>query len=235
MIADSQGLEHNALSVGRRIVNAFGLLLLLVSITYVVASLTTFHGWSAVALAVASSASSCVAYATADASTRFVRGGVALGLASIVLAIVGADAGGRSWYGLSALIQLLMLMVAVGLVLGAVVSESKVGFRTILGAISVFVMLALLFAFLYAALERLQSGSFFAGDPKLGTGDYIFFSTTTLTTTGYGNLVPGGQPGKMFSGLEMFTGQIFLVTLIAGLVSMWQPGEWARARRQQKR
>src|SRR5262249_16852449 len=55
-------------------------------------------------------------------------------------------------------------------------------------------------------------------------GDIVFFSFTTLTTTGYGNLVPAGQPGQMFAGMEMLIGQIFLVTLVAGLVSLWRPG-----------
>ena len=36
------------------------------------------------------------------------------------------------------------------------------------------------------------------------------------------------QPGKMFAAIEMLLGQVFLVTLIAGLVSLWRPGEWLR-------
>ena len=53
--------------------------------------------------------------------------------------------------------------------------------------------------------------------------DALYFTVTLLTTTGYGNLVPAAQPGKMFAGLEMLIGQIFLVTLVAGLVSLWRP------------
>lgn len=54
--------------------------------------------------------------------------------------------------------------------------------------------------------------------------EYLFFSYTTLTTTGYGNLVPAGDIGQILSVFEMLTGQIFLVTLVAGLVSLWRPG-----------
>jgi Ion channel len=80
----------------------------------------------------------------------------------------------------------------------------------------------LLFTSLYVAIDRLQAGQFFsAGRPD--TSDFIVFSFTTLTTTGYGNLVPHDQLGKMFAGLEMPLGQIFLVTVIAGLVSLWRP------------
>jgi len=79
------------------------------------------------------------------------------------------------------------------------------------------------FTSLYAAVDRLQAGPFFGDRRGSETGDFIFFGSTTLTTIGYGNLVPSGQPGKMFAGLEMLLGQIFLVTLIARLVSLWRP------------
>jgi len=107
-----------------------------------------------------------------------------------------------------------------------VLSEHEVNFRTILGAISVYVLLGILFTYVYFGVDKLQPGLFFGQSIK--TGDFIFFSITTLTTTGYGNLVPAGQPGKMLAGLEMLVGQIFLVTLIAGLVSLWRPGSLSR-------
>ena len=46
-----------------------------------------------------------------------------------------------------------------------------------------------------------------------------------------GDLVPDGQPGEMIATFEMLIGQIFLVTLVAGLVSLWRPGVLARSRR----
>ncbi len=44
--------------------------------------------------------------------------------------------------------------------------------------------------------------------------------------------MPGGQPGRLLAGFEMMAGQIFLVTLVAGLVSLWRPGEALRRRRE---
>ena len=109
-----------------------------------------------------------------------------------------------------------------------VVTENRVGFRTILGAVSVYLTLGLLFSFLYVSIGRIQHQPFFGAGVHLGRGDFPFFSLTTLTTTGYGNLVPAGQPGKMFAVMEMLLGQVFLVTLIARLVSLWEPGRWLR-------
>ena len=104
------------------------------------------------------------------------------------------------------------------------VGASEVDFRTILGAISVFTLLGLLFAFLFVGFANATHTEFFTGVPDPRSSDYLFFSYTTLTTTGYGNLVPAGTVGQSFAVFEMLIGQIFLVTLVAGLVSLWRPG-----------
>ena len=116
-------------------------------------------------------------------------------------------------------------------VLIRVVTTAEVNLRTILGAISVYTVLGLLFGFVFEAVSRVQDSPFFEGVPHTHHGDFLFFSYTTLTTTGYGNLVPAGQPGEMVATVEMLVGQIFLVTLVAGLVSLWRPGRGLARRR----
>ena len=209
-----------------RVANAFGLVLLLVITIYVLASLVPYTDWGGVALAAATVTCACVALVSSEAGPRLVRGAVVLGAVAFVLAFIQAVGGGESLLGASALIEIVLLAVASAKMLVAVLGEHEVNFRTILGAISVYVLLGILFTYAYLAVDKLQPGQFF-GQP-IQTGDFIFFSITTLSTTGYGNLVPAGQPGKMLSGLEMLVGQIFLVTLIAGLVSLWRPGSLSR-------
>ena len=201
---------------------AFGLVLLLVLVTYVLASLTRYSGWSAVALTAVGCASAAVAMGSSGVRAPVVRAAAGIAILATALAMLGATAGGDGLYAAAGLIQALLLVGAIYAVLRAVLSDLAVNFRTILGAISVYMIFGLLFTSLYMAIDRLQSARFFEQGGS-ETGDYIFFSFTTLTTTGYGNLVPAGQPGKMFAGLEMLLGQIFLVTLIAGLVSLWRP------------
>ena len=212
-----------------RVANAFGLVLLLVVTIYVLASLVSYKGWGGVALAIATGSCATLALVSSEARTPLPRWSAALATAAVVLAVISAIAGGSTLLGVSALIQVALLTVAAGEMLGAVLREHEVNFRTILGAISVYVILGILFSYVYVAVDKLQPGAFF-GQP-IETGDFIFFSITTLSTTGYGNLVPGGQPGRMLAGLEMLVGQIFLVTLIAGLVSLWRPGSLARLSR----
>jgi hypothetical protein len=207
-----------------RIANAFGLVLLLVIGSYVLGSLTPYRGWTGVLISALLCLTACVALGTAGARARNVRRAVGLSVVAVALAVVAEFAGEDAFLGASALVQVLLLTAAAFAVLRAVVFEREVGFRTILGAISVYVTLGLLFAFLYAGVDKLQPDPFF-GATETGQGDFLFFSLTTLSTTGYGNLVPAEQPGKMLAGLEMLIGQIFLVTLIAGLVSLWRPGQ----------
>jgi Ion channel len=214
--------------------DAFGLVLLLVLVTYALASLIENHGWTSVVLTAATGATSVVALVSSHARTRFVRVALLLAVLAVVLAMVGAAAGNHDWLNAATVIQVSLLAVAMAAVLRRVVMAPEVGSRTILGALSVYAVLGILFTFLYGVIDRVQGGPFFEGHPQPASSDFLFFSYTTLTTTGYGNLVPGGQPGRLVSGLEMMAGQIFLVTLVAGLVSLWRPGEAIRHRRERR-
>ena len=82
------------------------------------------------------------------------------------------------------------------------------------------------FAFVYRFLGAVQASPFFGdeGDGTLSQG--LFFSFVTLTTTGYGNLVPAGNPGQSLAVLEALLGQLFLVTAVGKLVSAWRPRGW---------
>jgi Ion channel len=211
--------------------DAFGLVFGLVLITYVLTSLLGNSGWSAVLVMLAVTATAIVALTSSYAPPHYIHIAFYLSAVGMVLAVIAAIGGGKVWLEIGGLLQVALLAAAMAAVLMRVVSTAEVGARTILGAISVYTVLGLLFAFLFEAIGRFQDGPFFESHDHLHHSDYIFFSYTTLTTTGYGNLVPGGQPGRMLAGLEMLIGQIFLVTLVAGLVSLWRPGERLKARR----
>ena len=216
-----------------RVRDAFGLVLALVLLTYLLASLLDNNGWSAVVLTVSTSATSVVALVSSHVRARAVRVSIWLSVLTVGLAVIAAVSDERWFLNFASLVQICLLTVAMGAVLWRVVSSAEVGSRTILGAISVYATLGLLFTWAYGLIDRIEGGGFFEG-VEAGAGDFIFFSYTTLTTTGYGNLVPASQVGRMVAGIEMMLGQIFLVTLVAGLVSFWRPGEGLMRLRQRK-
>ena len=103
------------------------------------------------------------------------------------------------------------------------VMRSRVDGETFLGAIAAYLLLGMLFAFTYRFVGQVQAAPFFgsAGDGTMAQA--LFFSFTTLTTTGYGNLVPAGNPGQTMAVGEMLLGQLFLATAIAKVITAWTP------------
>jgi hypothetical protein len=228
--AQQRAFERRMVARAEQVRDAFGLVLALVLITYVLTSLFGDRGWESVVLTLATSATSIVALTSAHARHVAVRVAFVVSAVTVAMAVVAAISGANIWINIATGVQVLLLTVAMGAVLRRVVTNAGADSRTILGAISVYTVLGLLFTFLYVFVARVQSGPFFEGHQHAGGSDFIFFSYTTLTTTGFGDLVPAGQPGRMLTGLEMLIGQIFLVTLVAGLVSLWRPGERFRRR-----
>ncbi|HVW48524.1 MAG TPA: ion channel [Solirubrobacterales bacterium] len=212
--------------------DAFGLVFVLVVITYVMLSLLGNQGWDSVLVMLGVSATSVIALTSSHVKPHWIHISIYVSAIGLVLAVVAAITGDDVWLDLGAAAQVFLLAAAMAAVLVRVVSTAEVGVRTILGAISVYTVLGLLFAFVYEAVGRIQNEPFFENHAHLHHSDYLFFSYTTLTTTGYGDLVPGGQPGRMLAGLEMLIGQIFLVTLVAGLVAVWRPGASLKKRRE---
>jgi Ion channel len=210
--------------------DAFGLVLLLVLITYVLASLVSNRDWGAVVLILATSATSIVALTSSHARETAVRRALVVAGLAILLAVISAVSSGQIWLNVASSLEIALLAVAMGAVLQRVVSSDNVSSRTLLGAISVYTALGIFFTWVYGLIDRIEGGGFFGVATEKGT-DFLFFSYTTLTTTGYGDLVPAGHVGRMVSGLEMMIGQIFLVTLVAGLVSLWRPGQGVLRRR----
>lgn len=217
-----------------QVTDAFGLVLALVLVTFVLTSLIGNTGWGAVLIMAATAATSIVALTSAYAPPHHIHIAIYLSAVSLLLSIVTAVSGAAVWLNFGAIVQVILLAAAMVSVLVRVVTAAEVNARTILGAISVYTVLGLLFGFAYEAVARVQSAPFFEGAPQVHYGDFLFFSYTTLTTTGYGDLVPDGQPGEMIATFEMLIGQIFLVTLVAGLVAVWRPGTGLKARRERR-
>jgi hypothetical protein len=208
-----------------RIGDAYGLVLIMILTTFVVTMTLPPTGWAGRVAAVAiSGATAVVALISSDVRVDRVRVVAAAAGGAVVLAVLARVLDSRPLLGVAFLTDALLLSIAAGTILRRVIVAVAVDFRTILGAISVYTLQGLLFSYLFLALGRLSHSPVFAGQTETRPADYLFFSYTTLTTTGYGNLVPAGDVGKVLAVFEMLTGQIFLVTLVAGLVSLWRPG-----------
>lgn len=117
---------------------------------------------------------------------------------------------------------LLFLGVFVALIMRQVLRVGSITWHRVEGAIAVYLLMGLLWALAYDIVERLQPGSFSFHSqgsgvplPELG-----YFSFTTLTTLGLGDIVPLNPLARSLTVLEGLVGQLFPVILIARLVAM---------------
>lgn len=127
--------------------------------------------------------------------------------------------------GLMAVVSGLLYVAAPAIIVRHLVLRRTVDRQTLLGAIAAYLMAGMAFAFAYRALGAVQGGPFFGSRGEGTFSQDLFFSFTTLTTTGYGNLVPAANPGQSLAVGEMLIGQLFLVTAVAKVVSAWRPGQ----------
>jgi hypothetical protein len=95
--------------------------------------------------------------------------------------------------------------------------------QSIYGAVSAYIIIGLMFAAFYGAMDRLGQAPFFADGQPGDTRTFQYFSFTTLTTLGYGDFTAVGNGGRAVAVMEALFGQIFLATLVARLVSAFQP------------
>ncbi|HEX9411943.1 MAG TPA: potassium channel family protein, partial [Ktedonobacterales bacterium] len=115
----------------------------------------------------------------------------------------------------------LLLIITPVVILRDLARHPVVSVDTVLGAICAYLSLGIGFAVVYSAIDALGPQPFFAEIRHATPNDFLFFSFSTLTTVGYGNLLPRGSLGQTLAMLEALFGQIYLVIIVARLVSLW--------------
>lgn len=82
-------------------------------------------------------------------------------------------------------------------------------------------LVGLLFAFLFLAVSEFRDEPFFVQPGTHSQSEYLDFSFVALTTLGFGDLSPSVGLPQALTALEALFGQVFLVTLVARLVTLW--------------
>ena len=104
-------------------------------------------------------------------------------------------------------------------ILNRVSRHRQVTFQTVMGGVAAYALIAFVMAALYHGMDLLTGTTFLNG--VVSDGDYVYFSFVTLTTVGYGDITAATDVAKRLVVVEAFVGQVFLVALVARLVSLW--------------
>ena len=133
-----------------------------------------------------------------------------------------SQSGSRDGKAAEDLWKALLLLLAAVMVVRRVLAKRTVTVQSIYGALSAYMIVGLMFASSFAAVDHLSTTDFFANNEIANTQTFQYFSFTTLTTLGYGDFTAAESGGRSIAVLEALTGQVFLATLVARLVAAYR-------------
>jgi voltage-gated potassium channel len=171
-------------------------------------------------------------------ASRAHRGVILLSVAAAVVGVVGTAAAlfgtgqfGNGSAGVVALLYVLLTPPAIVTGLRKQFREAgAVTLETMFGVLCLYLLIGLLFGVAYATIDQLSSTPFF-NTGETGRDAFLYFSYTTLTTVGYGDLVAVTDLGRSLAITEALLGQLYLVSVVAVIISNLEPRRSQRSRR----
>jgi hypothetical protein len=212
-------------TVGRPARGGYGVVLIMILGTYVLA-LVAEHRWMVALLLFAQTLTVWQALRVSGARTAVRLTAAGVFALALVAAGINLLAGASPLVGWTFLAASLLYLLAPFSIVRHLGRRGGADLQTMLGALAAYLLIGMAFGFGYECLASIQPGPLFGerGDPSLS--EALFFSFVTMTTTGYGDLVPAANPAQSLAVLEALTGQLFLVTAVAKVVENWRPRAW---------
>lgn len=212
-----------------RYVDRFGLLLVVTTIAVITLSLVDLSADSAdltadlgvLAVSIFVAATLLLSLRASGVKRRYrIVADVLLGLgvvAALLLALANvlSDFEVAQSTGTPSILWIVLSLVAPVLVVRRLLQHSRASAKTLLGAVSAFLLIALAFNFAFLAVDT-WDGPFFGEDEP--TTSFMYFSLVTITTLGYGDLSPAEPLGRLLATIEAVVGQVYLVTFVAMIV-----------------
>ena len=131
---------------------------------------------------------------------------------SVAFAIAGDE---RSTVAAIAAASVLIVAITIVAILRRVAMHPKIDLATVGGALCVYLLIGMLFAFVYMFVQSVGHSAFFVQTSDPSAIDFLYFSFITLSTTGYGDFSPAEDLGRMLAVTEAITGQLYLVSAVA--------------------
>jgi hypothetical protein len=117
---------------------------------------------------------------------------------------------------------LLLLFYSGAVILHSLVKVERVFVNEILGAFNMYLIMGFAWSYAYGLVELWAPGSFQWPDSESSLGlQLTYFSFVTLTTVGFGDVLPVSSTAKMLVILEAIIGQFYVAVVVAYLVSMY--------------
>jgi hypothetical protein len=202
-----------------RAAHSYRHVLLSIGAVFVFTAIAGDATWTAAALLLLMTLTLAVAVWTSGLAGRGSRTLIGLFTGATLAAIGLLIFGGDRLEGAAGLLTGLLVIATIVVIAIGVIDQKEVNAQSVTGAICAYLLFGLLFLFLYGAVAVLESGDFFAQGTEGSRSLRLYFSYVTLATLGYGDYTPATELGRMLTVLEALLGQLYLVTVLALLVS----------------
>lgn len=127
-------------------------------------------------------------------------------------------------HGVSNALAIPLLSILIGASTRRLLRAEKVDAQLVSSGLNVYLFLGLLWFLAYSVLEWARPGSFLEAGQPVSTfrpaHELFYFSYTTLTTLGFGDVVAVSDLARSLAVLEAVIGQLFLVVAVSGLVGL---------------
>jgi hypothetical protein len=162
-------------------------------------------------------------FITSD-NPRHVRWFMSIAVIWLVMAVIYAFDPTNFWLTqISSVILIVFHIMILGVMLRYIFTSPTVTVDVLYASAAVYFLLSYLFVPIYGMLETAYPGSF--ADNTLGTPmhwqQFVYFSLITLSTSGYGDVVPVSPSARMLAGIEATVGVLYVAILMARLVSLY--------------
>jgi len=209
----------------------FGYVLLLLFITFVFMASGIQGPWSRVVTVGLQGLTLLAALLAARTGRHLFRLAAVVVVVALVSTIASAIVDtGDNVTGVFFLLNVLLVGAAPIVIGTALWRRQVVDIHTVLGAICIYVLIGMMFAFVYSSIGLIGDQAFFAQTTSANIADFLYFAFVTLTTVGYGDFTAAHGLGRALASVEALLGQIYLVTVVAVLVSRMAGGGGVVAR-----
>ncbi len=119
----------------------------------------------------------------------------------------------------------ILYIYAIIMVLRSLTKVQKADTETVYGTISLYILLGLFWTNIYQIIALTIPGAFTFTDPSLektlNWSDYLYYSFITLTTVGYGDIVPLAPQARSTAILEATTGVLFIAVMVSKTIGLY--------------
>lgn len=169
--------------------------------------------------------------------------GLAFVIPMLMLNVVGYIDGGKSMFSVIHNVFIMGFFLFVSFhVLIAVLDDREVTLDTIIGAVCLYLLAGLIWAYGYSTILLMDSSAFsvkslspiaeYSPFSSVGLQPLIYLSFVTMATLGYGDIVPVSGPAQTACYTQAIFGQFFFAVLVARLVSIYIAPVYQRSREQ---